>query len=217
MKKTKTTIATIALILTLTFAATFVALPIVSAHDPPWEIRTYAYIVASPNPVGVGQTALVVFWLDSYPPTASGAGGDRWRNLEIEVTKPDGSKQTLGPFTSDPVGSGYTSYTPDQVGTYTFVFSFPGQVLSLYGPTGIPGSDRPNINDTFLASSATTTLTVQQEPIPEPITYPLPTEYWTRPIEGQNTEWYRIASNWLVGGEKWWCGSNVRLISNQTA
>ena len=26
---------------------------------------------------------------------------------------------------------------------------------------------------------------------------PLPTEYWTRPIEGQNTEWYRIASNWL--------------------
>jgi hypothetical protein len=27
--------------------------------------------------------------------------------------------------------------------------------------------------------------------------YPLPTEYWTRPIEGQNNYWYTVASNWL--------------------
>jgi outer membrane protein assembly factor BamB len=38
---------------------------------------------------------------------------------------------------------------------------------------------------------------VQQEPIPGPSTYPLPTEYWARPIEGQNTNWWTIASNWL--------------------
>ena len=39
---------------------------------------------------------------------------------------------------------------------------------------------------------------VQQEPLTSPVlSYPLPTEYWTRPIEGQNTDWYSISSNWL--------------------
>jgi len=197
--KNKSKVYSVSLLLVLTIAATLVALPAANAHTPPWNVPTYAFIVASPNPVGVGQTAVVIFWLDKLPPTAAGAGGDRWRNLKVEVTKPNGDKQTLGPFTSDPAASGWTSYTPDQVGTYTFVFSFPGQVVSLYGPTGIPGSSSAYINDTYLASSATTTLTVQQEQLPEPITYPLPTEYWTRPIEGQNTEWYRVASNWLIG------------------
>jgi hypothetical protein len=32
---------------------------------------------------------------------------------------------------------------------------------------------------------------------------PLPTEYWTRPIEGQNEQWYQVASNWLGGA---WVG-----------
>ena len=54
--------------------------------------------------------------------------------------------------------------------------------------------------DTFLPASANTTLTVQNEPLPEPLrSYPLPTEYWTRPIEGQNTDWFTISSNWLRG------------------
>ena len=52
--------------------------------------------------------------------------------------------------------------------------------------------------DVFTAANATFELTVQQEPIPAPKeSYPLPTEYWTRPIEGQNTDWYAISSNWL--------------------
>jgi len=184
-------------VILLTFAATIVTFPIVTAHEPPLEIPTYAYLTAVPDPVGVDQTVTLVFWLDKYPPTAGGTTGDRWRDLTIEVTRPDGSEETLGPFISDPVGSGWTLYTPTQVGTYTFVFNFPGQVLSLIGPTGIPGLYSDYINDTYLASSATATLTVQQEPIHTPTSYPLPTEYWTRPIEGQNTEWYRISSNWL--------------------
>ena len=199
ISRDKTKSSTAALLFVLTMAATLVALPTANAHTPPWDVRTYAFVTVEPDPIGVGQTALVVFWLDIYPPTAAGKGGDRWRNLEVEVTKPNGDKQTLGPFTSDPVGSGFTQYTPDQVGTYTFEFSFPGQVLSLYGPTGIEGRDSPYINDTYLASSATTTLTVQQDPIPDPPSFPLPTSFWTRPIEGQNTEWWKVASNYLSG------------------
>ena len=53
-------------------------------------------------------------------------------------------------------------------------------------------------NDVFIGANKTTTFTVQEEPIPSPIdSYPLPTEYWAYPIEGQNTYWYTISSNWL--------------------
>jgi outer membrane protein assembly factor BamB len=191
--------STIALILTLTFAATFVALPIVSAHDPPWTVPTYAYLYVAPDPIGVGQTAFVIFWLDKIPPTASGAGGDRWRDFTVEVTTPSGSKTTLGPYTSDPIGGGWATYTPTEVGTYTFEFNFPGQVATLEGPTGVPGSPSDYIGDNYLPSSAEATLTVQEDPIPGPPSYPPTTDYWTRPIEGQNVEWASIASNWLAG------------------
>ena len=49
-----------------------------------------------------------------------------------------------------------------------------------------------------MSSSASTTLTVQQQPLPGATTSePLPTNYWTRPIYGLNTNWYSISSNWL--------------------
>jgi hypothetical protein len=201
--KSRTTATAMALFLALTIAATAVALPTANAHTPAWNIPTFAYINISPNPVGVDQTATIIFWLNQPPPTAGGVGGDRWRNLKLDVTKPDGNKENVGTFTSDDVGSCYTQYTPDQVGTYKFDLSFPGQVLSLYGPTGIIASPDAltrggdYVNDTYLPSNATATLTVQQEPIPGAPTYPLPTDYWTRPIEGQNTNWYTVASNWL--------------------
>jgi len=198
--RNKATAITIALILMLTVAVTFFALPTADAHTPPWAVPTHAYISVSPDPVGVDQSAFIVVWLDWVPPGAGGVGGDRWRNLKIEITKPDGNKETLGPYTSDPIGGYSVLYTPDQVGTYTFFFTFPGQTVSLYGPTGeisVNPSLWDYINDTFLASNATTTLTVQEEPVAEPPSYPLPSEYWTRPIEGQNTAWASIASNYL--------------------
>ncbi|MEM4733313.1 MAG: PQQ-binding-like beta-propeller repeat protein, partial [Candidatus Bathyarchaeia archaeon] len=36
-----------------------------------------------------------------------------------------------------------------------------------------------------------------QDPIAGPPSYPLPREYWARPIEGHNIGWSKIASNWL--------------------
>jgi outer membrane protein assembly factor BamB len=194
------TATAIALFLILTITATLVALPLANAHYPAWSVPTYAYIVASPNTVGVDQTATIVYWLDKLPASGEGLAGERYVGWTIEVTKPDGTKQTITLHPSDPVGSGYTLYTPDQVGTYTLNFSYPGQVITGSAGTGIYGYN-VNINDTYLASSATTTLTVQQEPIAGPPSYPLPTEYWTRPIEGENTNWYTIASNWLAGAQ----------------
>ena len=115
-------------------------IPAANASTPPISIPTYAYLAVTPNPTGNGQTVFLVMWLHAAPPTAAGNAGDRWRDFFIDVTKPDGSKETLGPFISDPTGSTYTLYTPTQLGTYTFLFRYTGQVLSLNHPTnGLPG------------------------------------------------------------------------------
>jgi hypothetical protein len=62
------------------------------------------------------------------------------------------------------------------------------------------------VNDTYEASTASTTLTVQQNPVLSYPTTPLPTAYWTRPIYGTNTYWYTISSNWLGTGAPGYTG-----------
>ncbi len=195
--KTKT--ATITLILMLTFSATILALPIVSAHDPGWQIPVIAYAIVTPDPVGVGQQALIVFWPNFYPITAVGAYGDRY-TWNVEITDPSGAKQTIGPITSDPVGGGWTTFTPNQVGTYTIVAILEQHLLT--GEPVPPEGARSTeyIGDTVLGdSSEPYTLTVQQDPIEAWQETPLPTEYWTRPINDMNRDWYVIAGNWLAG------------------
>jgi PQQ-like domain len=192
----------IALILTLTMTFAMVALPGVKAHTPPWIIPTYAYINVDPNPVGAGQTAFVNFWLDKVPPTANGAYGDRWENFTVTITDPDGNKQTLGPFTSDDAGGSHTTFTPDKLGNYSFVFTFPGQTIA--GANPAPGGfifNRQQVGDIYQPStSRTEILVVQEEAIAFLPTTPLPTQYWSRPIFAENTRWYSISGNWLGAG-----------------
>jgi outer membrane protein assembly factor BamB len=194
----------IAFALFLMFAMTFslVALPAANAHTPAWKIPTYAFISVQPNPVGAGQEAFVNFWIDKVVPTANGAYGDRWHGFAVTVTDPSGNKETLGPFTSDDAGGAHTTYTPKTVGNYTFVFNFPGQTIT--GENPAPGGfifNSQQVGDIYEAStSRTVTLVVQDESVlPYPST-PLPTDYWTRPIFAENTNWYTISGNWLGAG-----------------
>ena len=178
----KSKISIIALILILTIAALITLLPAVQARDFP----TYTYLTLAPNPIGVGQQVTIIGWLDKVPPTAGLIGlGDRWQNMTVEVTKNDGSKEILGPFTSDPVGSMYTFYTPTEIGTYTFQLRFPGQTIAAFGDYYQP------------STSAINTLTVQQDAIGGWTTTDLPAEYWERPINAENREWYTIGGNVL--------------------
>jgi len=57
--KNKTLAIIIATILVTSMAITLVDLPSANAHTPPWQLTTYAYIYAAPNPVGVGQQTLI--------------------------------------------------------------------------------------------------------------------------------------------------------------
>jgi outer membrane protein assembly factor BamB len=197
---TKTKIAAISTILTLILGGTMILLPIASAHDPPWTIKTWAYISVAPNPIGVGQSAYVTMWLDKVPPMSTGPYGPRWHDFTVEVTKPDGTTETLGPYDSDSVGGAWDQYTPDQTGTYQFDFTFPGQIIEIENPApgGAPFGSDIFVNDTYSASSASTTLTVTEEEVERQYeAAPLPTEYWERPISSMNREWASIAGNWL--------------------
>jgi hypothetical protein len=198
--RNKTKTATITLVLMLTIPAILAALPTVGAHDPPLTVPTWCYVSVSYDPIGVNQQTVIVFWANTLPLTAQGTYGDRW-TFTIEVTKPDNSKQTLGPFTSDPVGGAWTIYTPDQVGTYTIVAIMEDHVL-----TGLPDltpsviRNPDSVNDTYLGDTSDPYyLTVQEEPIEAWEETPLPEEYWTRPIITVNREWNVLAGNWLAG------------------
>jgi len=184
-----------ALLMLLTVA---VYTPVATAHTPPWNIRTFMYVSAAANPVGKGQTVLIYMWLDKCPPTATGPWGDRWENFTLRIIKPNGETEIIGPIKSDPIGFAWVPYTPNQVGTYKIKAYFGGQVLE--GKNLAPGQRLgvEYIGDYFLPSeSEEIELIVQEEPVPDYPEPPLPTSYWTRPIDAQNHEWYKISGNWL--------------------
>ena len=198
MSKSKTAIA-IALFLMATIAVPLVALPTTKAHDPPWEYVTYCYVAPSPPVVGVNQEMLIQFWLNALPPTAAGAWGDRW-HFWVDVTTPSGEQETLGGsegFKSDPVGGGYTWYTPTETGTYKIVAMFPGQTL-----TGAPGNEgHSSVGDIYDGSTSKPAyFTVQEESVPHYVETPLPTDYWTRPVYDANRGWGNTAMGQWLGG-----------------
>jgi hypothetical protein len=210
----KTDAIAIAIFLTLSMVASTMLVP-ASAHDPGWQIPTQAYIIAAPDPVGVGQTVHIYMWLTAVFGAAGGTTASvgtnastasaallgnnyRFHNYKLTITAPDGTNSTQTFDTiSDTTSSQFVQYTPTQTGTYTFTFNFPGQAYAQY--SHYEGSVL--VNDTYLASSASSTLTVQESPIPAAInSYPLPQAYWSHPIYGENTDWWTISSNWLGSG-----------------
>ncbi|MCW4006315.1 MAG: PQQ-binding-like beta-propeller repeat protein [Candidatus Bathyarchaeota archaeon] len=155
---------------------------------------TNAYLVVSPDPVGINQQVTCLMWLVQINPAAADNNAGKWENYQIEITKPDGHQETLGPFTADDASYAHALYTPDQLGDYTFKFVFPGQHVT--GVSAFGGA----VDSYYAGSSFTVMLTVQQEevkPIPQ---VPLPDGYWQRPINSQNQEWYTISGNWLGTG-----------------
>jgi outer membrane protein assembly factor BamB len=199
----KTKATAIALSLTLSLAASMMLLPTANAHTPAWKIPTYANIHAAPNPVGVNQPVSIYLWLTNYYYGSQVNNDLKFHNYKLTITAPNGAVTTQNfPVITDPTSNQHTSFVPDQVGVYTLEFTYPGQTYTqtteISYPLGSPVGPNQFTNDTFMPSSAAIHLTVQEEQLPAAIGgYPLPTEYWTRPIYGENTNWWEISSNWL--------------------
>ena len=217
MKTLKNKIAaiTISIFFILSMTASTMLIPSANAHSPPWQIPTFAFVAATPNPIGVGQTAAISMWLTNFYPGELETNDYRFHNFELNITAPNGDV-TSETFPTVSSSDSFASYyfAPDQVGIYTINFAFPGEKYGdpaySYDPTSV------NVNDTFLPSQATCTLTVQQQPLPAPQAYPLPTNYWTRPISGQNIGWY-IASNYIDPNVAAYSFGAVRYVPGSVA
>jgi outer membrane protein assembly factor BamB len=167
-------------------AISLVALPVANAQT---AIKTYAFLGVTPNPVGVGQAVLLHVGISQQTSMTT----QQWKGLTVTVTRPDGTTETLGPFTTDSTGGTGTNYIPTMTGTYQFQTHFPAQSLDMYAFFGpIIGTYNYSASD-----SSITYLVVQTEPIPYFPGFPLPTEYWTRPINAQFYEWVNLTGNWL--------------------
>ena len=185
--KNKTMTTLIALILMLTIAIPLLALPATSGQETGRKV-TYPFIGAVPNPVGIGQEALLHVGITD----ATNERHLSYTGLTITVTKPDGTKQTLGPFTTDATGGTGTVFIPTMAGNYTLQTHFPEQMI----PSGTRFIPAGTIMEE--SSSDVLTLVVQEEPIIYYPGQPLPAEYWTRPIDAQLRGWSPIAGNWLT-------------------
>jgi hypothetical protein len=184
------------------FLATLIVIPTIinSANaQSSGEMTSYAFIDVAPSPIGVGQTAYISIWVDIALPQSLITNDIRRHDYTLTITKPDETTETKHwDVIADSTGIQFLSYTPDKVGNYTFKFDYGGQTYTWNDTAAM----RAWTGVKFLPASKTSTLTVQQDPIPNPLgSYPLPTEYWTRPIEGQNTNWWTISSNWLRGAQ----------------
>lgn len=179
-----------------------------------WErykdhIPTQVFMVMSPNPVGAGQQVSFVLFMPQQPRGAM-ANNDIRYTYTVDVKKSDGTSLTIGPIKSDSTGTAYTLYTPDKVGNYTITVNF----LELKYLWNATSEMRDYYGLTYNGASFSKTLVVQSDPVlPTGWTdTPLPTEYWTRPIEGTNTGWYQVASNYLAdAGDKDYGGSGNQI------
>ena len=197
--KNKTMAITIALILMFAIATSMIVMPTGQAVV---ELPTFLRLTVNPNPAGVGQTVYVNAFTTNPPPTGgANMKGDRWENMTVEVTRPDGTKETLGPYHGDSTGGIFVSYVPATTGNYTFQAFFPGQTLTGQNPYYPGVSDvAPWLIGTHMQGSESkiVTFVVQEQPATNVyMTPPLPTEYWSRPIYATNYAWAALGGSWF--------------------
>jgi hypothetical protein len=184
-ERKKTAAIAIVTLLTLSMIVSLLPNAFAQVSQPGNVQYTYAFVNVGPNPVGVGQTVTINFFLAAPLRTSEFV-----QNWTVVQTNPDGTTKVYGPFKSDATGGSYTTTILNTPGNYTFQSFFAEQVL--FGDITAKASQ-----------SAPVTLVVQQEPIElgyYAIT-PLPTEWWQTPVTAENVQnWYNIVGPWLGYG-----------------
>jgi len=177
------------------------------------QIDTRSYISISPDPIGIGQTALINLWLE--PPSQYNR---YFSGFSITVTSPSGHTENIGPLNSyQGDATAWLGYEFDEAGEWKFKFSFLGN----YFPNGtyFNGKVYNNVQEIgaytatmfgapiYLDSayykpseSPEISVTVTEEMVASWPGAPLPTDYWTRPIPINNREWWSIGGQYPFAG-----------------
>jgi hypothetical protein len=180
------------LFLMFAMAISLVAMTKVAAQEEGPDVPSYPYINAIPNPVGAGQP--VTIHVGSVWPVGSLAT-DGWEDLSVTITKPGDTTETRSGIKTDSTGGTGITFIPQEAGIYTLQTHFPNQQAP--ESTGFFQSGPPSYANMLEGDSEVLELVVQDDPILHYPAHPLPTEYWTRPIDAQIWEWAPIAGNWL--------------------
>jgi hypothetical protein len=191
--KPKVATITYSTILILAMAISLFPLSTVNAQV---DRVTYAYIGATPNPVGVGQETLLHIGIMQQLSSTR----QSWEGLWVSVKHPDGTTEKLDNdgkgFTTDSTGGTGYSFVPPGEGEYILQTHFPAQVC-----TSSKLAVGSAVGDTMLESVSpelTLVVTAEQQPVYQE--HPLPTEFWTRPIDSQLRGWSAISGSQLEAG-----------------
>jgi hypothetical protein len=157
------------------------------------SITTYAFIDANPNPVGVGQDVLLRYGVIQQ----LGYPEDGWTGIEVKIIHPDETIETMTDLTTDSTGGSAVRFIPPEAGTYQLETYFPEQTFPqtyFDFQRGVLITTATVVEETH---SETVELVVTEEQLPDYPGMPLPTEYWSRPIDPQLREWYSVSGNWV--------------------
>jgi outer membrane protein assembly factor BamB len=148
--------------LMLTIAMSVAVLPFAIGQT---KLQSWAYVAASPNVAGLGQSVFLSCWTSPIPPASGATAGTQFKNgYVITITYPNATTMSIPLRTSYEDGTSYTTFIPDVLGTYSVVLYWPG-------------------DNTYAAcTSPPTKFTVQQEPASTMPLTPIPTQYWERPV-----------------------------------
>ena len=197
-----------------------VAGPLPSGANPDFTVTTEPQLSIRPNPVGVGQSILINIWL--HPPI--NVQRQFVKAFSVTFTKPDGTKETIGPIDSFQGDStAWFEYVVDQLGTWKAKFDFAG----MWFPAGryymgqiVTNTSGQTMGSAYYKPSSTpeVAFTAQEEQIWSWPMSPLPTDYWTQPVNPINREWWPILGSYpptgIVGGSTNWPANTNKYASN---
>ncbi|MDR2700044.1 MAG: hypothetical protein LBC12_04440 [Nitrososphaerota archaeon] len=197
--------------MTSAFAMLTVSTPSNAQQDQ--VVVVTAFLSVRPTKVGLGQEMLINMWISPAP------GAHRqYHDLKLIVTKPDGTKIEYPVNTYVADGTMWMPYVCDQVGEWAFQVDYPGEYFAagtyMDGTYFAPGEPLPpgtglgyggssstyNAGATVKPSSTSVQrVTVQEDMIPSWPEAPLPSDYWTRPVDEIHREWWPV-----IGSYPWW-------------
>lgn len=90
------------------------------------NVQTSAFIYVEPNRVAAGQKAAITMLIEPPPPETAGC----YSGLQIAITHPDGSVETLGPFSTNAQGFANTFYSSSYLGAYALQLIYPGETFA---------------------------------------------------------------------------------------
>ncbi|MFC1488000.1 PQQ-binding-like beta-propeller repeat protein, partial [Thermoproteota archaeon] len=190
---------------------------------------TRPYLSERPDPVGLNQRFLVNLWV-----TPATNAHRFMPDYKVTITKPSGEQHvvTMDSYQAD--ATAWFEWIADEMGTWTINFEHAGTYFQegwwfqglVYDdeadvPSAPPGVYRSRqeepvyLGSAYYTPSSTDVLefVVQEDPVLSWPPSPLPTDYWTRPVQVEHREWTEILGNfpWRGpgGGPNWPADTNI--------